>query len=190
MRMLMLGFVFMALAIGQASAQKINLGLEAGANFSNYIGSGAGSGVNTKLGFAGGGFLCLNLGNSFALQPEILYEQKGIQGSSNKTVELDYIEIPILLKLSLGAPGFNPGILLGPAFSLNTLANGIDGKPITDISTLDVGLVGGVQVDINKFFFSGRYELGLNDIIPNSYARFGASTQNGTLTFLVGYSFM
>ena len=184
---LMFGFVLAALAFGQASAQKFNLGVEAGANFSNFIGSAAPTGsLNaSKLGLVGGGFLSLNFGNSFAIRPEVLYEQKGnqITGTSTST-ELDYIEIPVLLKLSLGTPVFNPGIILGPSFAWNLVAKDASGANISNISTSDIGLVMGIQVDIDKFLISGRYELGFDNVAQN------VNVQNGVLTFLAGYSFM
>src|SRR5579885_3121816 len=132
-----LGLALLALAAGQASAQTFNLGLEAGANFSNFIGSDVTTDnvTDSRLGFVGGGFLSLNFGNSFAIRPEILYEQKGGKDTSNNTYQLDYVEIPVLLKLSLGTPGINPAILLGPSFSFNMVAqvaNSGSTSPITD----------------------------------------------------------
>ncbi|HTC22176.1 MAG TPA: porin family protein [bacterium] len=187
MKLLVLALMLASLTAVQASAQSFNLGLEAGANFSNFIGSAVTefSNVNdSKLGFVGGGFLSLNFGNSFAIRPEVLYEQKGnaISGTST-TTELDYIEVPVLLKVGLGSPVFNPSILLGPSFSWNLLAKDSLGNT-SNINNSDIGVVGGVEIDIDKFLVSGRYELGLEDIQKN------VNVQNGTITLLVGYSFM
>lgn len=186
---LFLGLALLALAAGQASAQTFNLGLEAGANFSNFIGSDVSqlgnNANNSKLGLVGGGFLCLNFGTSFGIRPEILYEQKGaaISGTST-TTELDYVEVPVLLKFALGTPGINPAILLGPSFDFNTVAKDVNGNTINGINSSDVGLMGGVELDIDKFLVSGRYELGLDNV------KSGTNLQNGTITLLVGYSFM
>lgn len=186
---LFLGLALLALAAGQASAQTFNLGLEAGANFSNFIGSDVTTDnvTGSRLGFVGGGFLSLNFGNSFAIRPEILYEQKGGKDTSNNTYQLDYVEIPVLLKFSLGTPGINPAILLGPSFSFNMVAqvaNSGNTSTITNSNGSDIGVIGGVEVDIDKFLVSGRYELGFNDVATSTHL------QNGTLTFLVGYAFM
>jgi hypothetical protein len=187
LKILAMALLLAGLTAHQASAQSFDLGLEAGANFSNFIGSGVTqiSSVNdSKLGFVGGGFLSLNFGNSFAIRPEVLYEQKGnaISGTST-TTELDYIEVPVLLKVGLGSPVFNPSILLGPSFSWNLLAQS-NGNNFSGINSSDVGLVGGVEIDIDKFLVSGRYELGLDNVKSNT------NIQNGTITLLVGYSFM
>ncbi|HVZ80156.1 MAG TPA: porin family protein [bacterium] len=178
----------LATLAGAASAQNFNIGLEAGANFANLVGSDlsmVSSANDSKLGFVGGGFLCLNFGQSFAVRPEILYEQKGnaISGTST-TTQLDYIEVPILAKLSLGTPVLNPALLLGPAFSWNMLAKDNGGNDIPNLNSSDIGLVGGVELDIDKFLVSARYELGLQNVSQN------VNVQNGTLTFLAGYSFM
>lgn len=186
-KILAMALLFLGFSVIRASAQTFDLGLEAGANFSDFIGSDVSNFSNandTKLGFVGGGFLALNFGNSFAIRPEVLYEQKGnaISGTST-TTELDYIEVPVLLKVGLGTPVFNPSILLGPSFSWNLLAQS-DGKNFSDINSSDIGLVGGVEVDLSKFLVSARYELGLENVEKN------VNIQNGTITLLVGYSFM
>lgn len=189
LKALMLSLALAALTAGQVAAQSFDLGVEAGANFSTLVGSDAttlnsGNALNSKLGFVGGGYLCLNFGTSFGIRPELLYEQKGaaISGTST-TTELDYIEIPVLLKFGLGTPVFNPSILLGPSFAWNTVAQG-GGVNIKGINSSDTGLVGGVELDFSKFLISGRYELGLDNVKSDS------NVQNGTFTFLIGYDFM
>lgn len=184
---LLVGLLLIGFGVSKASAQTFGLGLEAGANFSNFIGSDTSQFPNPttdRLGFVGGGFLSLNFGNVFAIRPEVLYEQKGTAFSGTSTsIEADYIEVPVLLKLSLGLPVINPSILLGPSFDWNTLVKG-DGANSSDINTSDIGLVGGLELDIDKFLISGRYELGLDDVSKNE------NIQSGTITLLVGYSFM
>lgn len=189
---LKIGLILAAFAVAAAPlrAQSLNtfhLGLEAGANFSSLLGkdlNSVGSVNADRLGFVGGGYLELNLGNSFAIRPEVLYEQKGaaISGSTT-TTELDYIEIPVLLKIGLGTPVLNPSILVGPSFDWNTLAKDGNGN-ISNVNSSDVGLVAGLQIDMSKFLISGRYELGLDNVANKT------NVQNGTLTFLVGYSFI
>jgi len=176
----------MGLGAAQTFAQSFNVGIEGGANLSTLLGSGAPTGTANaaKFGIVGGGFLCLNIGPNFGIRPEILYAEKGNQVSGTTvTTELDYLEVPVLVKLGLGTPGVNPCLLLGPSFNFNLLAKSASGT-ISGINSSDVGLVAGLEIDIDKFLVSGRYELGLNDVKPSS------NIQNGTLTFLVGYSFI
>ena len=167
-------------------ALPIHLGLEAGANFSDFLGDtgSVGNLNNQRLGFIGGGYLSLNLSPSFAIRPEVLYEQKGAQISGTSSyAELDYIEIPVLLKFGLGTPIINPNILLGASVGWNILAKDQSGN-ISNINQSDVALIGGLELDIDKFNVSGRYELGVENVAKNT------NVQNGTLTFLLGYSFI
>ena len=195
--------VFAWMTLSQANAQNFHLGLEAGANFSNFIGSSvtANNLTGSRLGLVGGAFLELAFGNSFAIRPEVLYAQKGGKDTSNNTLQLDYIEIPVLLKLSLGTPGVNPGILIGPSFSFNTVAQVVDAggtsTAISNVNTSDIGIIMGAEVDIDKFFVTGRYELGFNDIVNASGnggggggGGGGSKVQNGLLSFMIGFSFI
>ena len=206
---LLIGLLFAGLSLGQASAQNFNLGLEAGANFSNFVGGGVSAEnlTGSRLGLVGGGFLELNFSSSFAIRPEILYAQKGGKDTKDNTYQLDYVEVPVLLKLSLGTPGFNPGLLLGPVFSFNTVAQAVSSagasNPISNVNSSDIGLIIGAEVDIDKFFVTGRYELGFNDIVSEGGNGGGGGggggggngggnngVQNGLITLMLGYSFI
>jgi hypothetical protein len=153
------------------------------------------SGVtDSRLGLVGGGFLSLNFGNVFSIRPEILYAQKGAKDTSNDTYQLDYVEVPVLLKFSLGTPVVNPGILLGPTFNWNTVASvvtsGGNSSVIQNINSMDVGFMAGLEVDIDKFFVTGRYEVGFDDVVKATQGTSGNNIQNGVITTMVGYSFM
>jgi hypothetical protein len=187
MRLKFFMMVLVLLTGVQASAQSFDMGLEAGMNFSSFIGSGVSSNlggtVSSRLGFVGGGYLSLNFGPNFSIRPELLYEQKGAQISGTTTsYEADYIEVPVLLKIGLGIPVINPSILIGPSFDWNTLSS-LPGNAGA-VNNGDVGLVGGLEFDFSNFCINGRYELGLDNVTGNS------SIQNGTFTVLMGYSFI
>lgn len=154
------------------------LGVMGGINVASLNGSTPGAVFESRLGFVGGAFLNFHLGSSLAVQPEFLYSQKG--GKINgKDYQLEYMEVPVLLEVAFGKPGFVPGILLGPAFNTN-IAN----KGVVNVKKSDVGLIVGAQVVMSKFLFGGRYEIGLMDLSSDSDVR------SGTFTFLVGLSFL
>jgi hypothetical protein len=141
--------------------------------------------TDKRLGFIGGGYLSINLSPSFAIRPEVLYEQKGAAVTGTSTsAELDYIEVPVLLKIGLGTPIISPNILLGASVGWNTLAKAANGSTLSGINQSDVALIGGVELDIDKFNISGRYELGVENVTS------GSNVQNGTITLLAGYSFL
>jgi len=167
-----------SLAIAQESGtggSGVRLGVEGGINLANLNGANVNDEVGSRLGFVGGAFLGLPLGPTLSLQPEILYSQKG--GKYNGSpYQLDYWEVPILLDVTLVGP---LAILLGPSFSLTAANNGI-----SNLNDSDVGLVGGAQLTFDRFLVSGRYEIGLTNVTNNQ------SIQNGTFTFMVGFSFI
>jgi hypothetical protein len=149
------------------------LGVEAGFNLANLNGSDANDVFASRLGFVGGGFLSLPLGPSLAIQPELLYEQKGGKFNGNP-YQVDYLEVPVLLDINFIGP---LGVLAGPSFDVNVAHQNVD-----NINPTDVGLVLGAQLSLSNFLISGRYEFGLTDL--SSTQKF----QSGTFTFLAGLS--
>jgi hypothetical protein len=160
---------------GPVGGPSVRFGVEGGIYLANLNGPNVNDEVGSRLGFVGGAFLGLPLAASLALQPEILYSQKGGKYNGNP-YQLDYWEVPILLDVTLVGP---LAILLGPSFALNAANSGVD-----NINDSDIGLVAGAQLNIDRFLVSGRYEIGLTNVTNNQ------SVQNGTFGFLVGFSFI
>jgi hypothetical protein len=150
------------------------IGVEGGFNVANLNGP-VGDVFASRLGFVGGAFLNLPFTPSLALQPELLYEQKGGQVNGNP-YRLDYVEVPVLLDISFLGP---LGVLLGPAFAAN-----VDNQGVSNPNSTDVGLILGAQLNFGSILVSGRYEVGLTDVSTD------ANIQNGTFTFLAGLSFI
>ncbi len=151
------------------------IGVEAGFNLASLNGPNVNDVFASRLGFVGGGFLNLPFGPTLAFQPELLYEQKGGMVNGNP-YRLGYMEVPVLLDVSLIGP---LGIILGPAFAAN-----VDHVGVTNPNSSDVGLILGAQLNFARFLVSGRYELGLTDVTADQ------SVQNGTFTFMAGFSFI
>ena len=104
----LLFILFVFVSLSQAQMQ---IGPKAGLNISNISGNDAGS-PDSKTGFCGGLFFMYQFSNMFAVQPEAYYTMKGakekesIEGyTATATVSLDYIEVPILLKLVIPIQG-------------------------------------------------------------------------------------
>ena len=150
------------------------IGVEGGFNVASLNGP-VGDVYASRLGFVGGVFLNLPFGPTLAFQPELLFEQKGGQVNGNP-YRLDYMEVPVLLNVSFLGP---LGLLLGPAFAAN-----VGNEGVTNPNSTDVGLILGAQLDFLPILLSGRYEVGLTDVSTN------ANVQNGTFTFLAGFSFI
>ncbi len=116
--------VVLTVMINNSNAQNngVSFGLKAGGNYSNQYDSKGGNFTSTsKLGFAGGVFLSLPLGNVIAIQPEMLFSQKGfiakgsVLGSQyDLTRTTNYIDVPLMLAIK--PVGFVT-IVLGPQYS-------------------------------------------------------------------------
>lgn len=134
-----------------------------------------------KTGFVGGAFASFGLGSLFAVQPELLYSQRGFQAEElGETAKLNtnYIEIPVLLKLQLKLAMFRPAIYVGPMVSFETSCNldvlGVsadcddDEDGFVDRKTTDWAAVFGANFDFILgpviLLLDGRYQLGLTNL--------------------------
>lgn len=119
--------VALALATVSANAQMpIKFGFKGGVNIANVTGGDSG-GYESKSGIMGGLFASLSLGSGLSLQPELLYVQKGAKrtaedsaSSGTLTLQMNYIEIPVLIKYGFKSGGaVTPCLFAGPAFGFN-----------------------------------------------------------------------
>lgn len=153
-----------------AFSQKLNIGFKGGANINKLTGKSFSD--QFSYGYHLGGFFSVGLGNKFAIQPEVLFNQVNVDTSSNFStvyqfnkvdkVQLKYLSIPLLLNykpvkfLTLQAgPQF--GVLMNKSNTL--IENGRDAFKGGDFSML-----GGVQVNISHLKIYGRYAIGLNNL--------------------------
>jgi len=178
----------LALLIAAPLQAQTTLGVKGGINIANVDTNIADISdlADSKTGFVGGGFVTLGLGSLFALQPELLYSQKGFQADEfGETVKLNtnYIEIPVLLKAQFKLAMLRPAVYAGPVVSFET---GCD-VSVTDISVScdedegfvdrkknEWGAVFGANVDLIlgsiTLILDGRYQLGLTNLadVPDS----------------------
>ena len=124
-------------AVPSAQAQRVRLGLRAGANYSNLAGNLKNQDTyNNKIGFLGGVILNVPVTSDgfFSVQPELLYSQKGfenkptaysvlgIPGTTQKregSVNYNYLDVPVLLKVRASGLVFEAG----PQYSYLLSAN-------------------------------------------------------------------
>jgi len=98
------------------------IGFKGGLSIATIIKTDDNNFSSTPLyGFNGGGVILLPLGKVIALQPEILFSQKGYRATgSGLTGDFDYrrylnfLDIPLLLRIN---PSKNLGIVIGPQYS-------------------------------------------------------------------------
>lgn len=180
--------LFILLLFSSFTFSQMQFGVKAGLNIANIGGSDAdklvGRSLDSKTGFTGGVFFNYQFNNLFAIQPEAYYSMKGAtysEGGAKLTISLDYIEIPVLLKLLIPVQGSNikPSIFAGPAIGFNTTHkykvefNGqtqeedIQNTKSTDFSLAFGGGIG-FMIGKNELAFDVRYILGLTTIDDSS----------------------
>ncbi|MGH7524364.1 MAG: porin family protein [Gemmatimonadales bacterium] len=160
----------------QASAQFVSFGVVAGASLSTFTGDLATDAKN-NTGFLAGAFVRIGaLG--FAVQPGVFYVTKGAkfedvgQGVSDKT-KLDYIEIPVVIRLSLpmhlyAGAGLAIGFKLGCKVSLDTPnASDEDCASATDVTpgpkSTEYSGIAEAGFNFGKFSLGGRADIGISN---------------------------
>lgn len=157
-------------------AQHFELGAKAGANFSNFTGASNASDLKAKtyVGFHAGGFVSLFLGNSFAIQPEVLLSTQGAKiedAGTNTDYKLTYINIPVMLKFrSAGGFYLEAGPQIG--FKVNEK---VDGTSEDFAKSTDLSIAGGlgyhspIGLGIGARYTAGLSKLGdFNFSNPNA----------------------
>jgi hypothetical protein len=120
--------VLIALAPARVGAQEVTLGLKGGLNVANLSvddPGGSDSGFDSQADFLAGLFAQFGIGRVFALQPEVLYSQRGAKtrGDDSATkLNLNYVQIPLLLMARLGSreSPIYPILYAGPQIALET----------------------------------------------------------------------
>lgn len=155
--------------------------------------------------FTGGGFIRFDAG-MIGVQPELLYVTKGIRFTDEATddqadIRLDYIEVPILLHLQLGAGPIAPYVVAGPAFafeagcSLKISTEGAsievdcdDDEDELERKKFDVGAMFGAGFGFaagpGSIIVDGRYNLGLMNIVEDTP---DAELKHRAFYFTAGY---
>jgi hypothetical protein len=163
-----------ALLFSQAMMAQFHIGFKAGANITKV--NGISFKDQFKYGYHLGGFAEIGLGEKFAIQPEVLFNQysttvdsnykhiyQNVFNSGQSTVKLNYLSIPLLLNYKL--LGNFLTLQAGPQFSVlmdqnkNLLQNGGEA-----FKKGDFAMVGGAQLKLAAFRITGRYVVGLNNI--------------------------
>ncbi len=179
--------LILASLAGSAHAQqpRIVVGPMVGVAFSTFTGDDVGDvlDVGYRTGFVAGGFVSFNANTHLAIEPQLLYVQKGARFSAGDAwadYELDYIQLPFLVKgrYWFGPAGqpFTLNGFAGPAiafnvhcgFSSNDFSSPCspDGSDFLKAKTVDLSVLVGVGVEYFGFSFQARYDMSMT----NAYA--------------------
>jgi hypothetical protein len=179
-----------------AQAQSGHFGAIVGATFSTLRGI---DGLDSRTGLIGGLSNVSASGGLFALQSELLFVSKGAKGtnSTSQGLQLDYIEVPIMLRLQPKTEGsIHPHVYAGPylGFKIDCKVKGTSGDcddlPGVSTKTVDVGgtMGAGLDFDLGPIVLSGgaRYSFGVSSIADFEVQNVKQSAKNGVFALYAG----
>ena len=159
------------IALNAQAQNKFALGIKLGQNFSSV------NNVNVDRNAASfhvGATAKIGLGPSFGISPEVILSQTKLESNPTvsellgnnalkpETYHLNYLAIPILVQYR----AFKSLVLQAvPQYSI-LLDQKKYGKEAARLAfeTGEFAIVGGAKLDLNGFFFYGRYIIGMNNI--------------------------
>lgn len=150
--------------------------------------------IRHRTGFVAGGFVTFNASSHIAVEPQLLYIQKGATvvttsgGFTSATYSLDYIQVPVLLKGRYWFGDPNRGLtidpFIGPAIAFNVhcaiAVLGVTascGSLGVNASSVDISGIFGIGAEYAGFSFQGRYDLSFTDAYDTPTSP-GAPAQN------------
>jgi hypothetical protein len=173
----------------------------------------------SNMGFVGGLGLSFPItsDNFVAIQPELLYIQKGFKASNytnltNARVNYNYLEVPLLLKVNFGEEAFRAFVNAGPSFGYalggrqrgdnqdmrirfgnNTNTSDIMYFNPDNYNRLDIGLQfgvgGGIAAGPGDLTLEARYGIGLTDFNDISGAPDSQNkSKNRVIALMLGYA--
>lgn len=141
-----------------------------------------------RLGIGAGVAVRYHFGPSLAVQGEALFSQKGEQCGDDCTIQLDYIEIPVLARYAVPlSPLMTAGVYAGPSVGIpinSKVKEGDQSFDVNDVST-DFGINVGVDIGSGPFSVDGRFNFGLTDISSDELG----DAKNQHVQFTFGYWF-
>jgi hypothetical protein len=183
-----------------------SFGVKAGISFAQHVGTEERDADYTvsstwRRGFAGGAFLTFPVTSRFAVQQEVLYVQKGskqdigvsildIPTVLHVTYDMDYVEIPVLLKLAwmkweqgelFGTAGTVLAIKVKDRYRLEGLVtDGVESIPLSadsdmsEVDMFDFSLTYGFGLEFPMLgriaLLEYRFTMGMNTLYMPTYA--------------------
>lgn len=169
-------------------AQLPSIGIKGGLNLANTGGADAGD-PDYKAGLNIGAFVSVPAGTILSLQPEAFFSQKGSKDGDDK-INLNYLEVPVLLKLDPSLPGsfVRPVFFAGPSVGILLSAKDHGGNDFKEhMKSADFGLTIGGGVEMGKLSLDARYNLGLSGIIKEAGSAVD-DIKNRAITVMIGYT--
>jgi hypothetical protein len=202
---LFIGFAFLLSAASPAAAQ-LTFGVKGGLNVAKLsFDPDEGFTPENRMGLVVGMLVTQPLRSRFGLQVEALYSQKGAKDEFSEegidfkqTIQLDYIEIPVLANVAVTSTDtVRFSLNAGPTFGF--LVNDkevfeVDGEKdeddIEDVKSYDIGFAVGGAVQTRQLIFDARYTWGLTNLNDDPDPEEASQkVKNKAFTFTVGWLF-
>lgn len=160
------------------SARNSSFGIKGGANLSNFFVDEVHD-ENAKLGFNLGIYAKTGFSEYFAIQPELIYSQKGTRLEYSGTfipdgkvsINMHYVELPVLAVFNFSKFNIHAGPYISYLAGVTVKNKSDDGSvnfedeiDKDNFESIDYGLAGGIGLDGNGVGFGLRYNYGLKEI--------------------------
>jgi len=154
-------------------------------------------------GFNGGVFADIALSHRFSLQPEILFNRRGVKeegGGYEYSWIASYFDIPVLAKMNFAFLDdlLQASVYLGPQFSfgvsstMDSESEGPDDEGEGEVQPFDLGLAVGAEAGVRllpfDLFVDLRYVLGFLSVVDPDDA-YGQRPKNMTFSVLFGFGY-
>jgi len=187
-RLLLASMCALALLPAGVAAQSVGGGVKAGLSLGDVPKVGdliQAEGFDTSLrtGVAAGGFVTWRFEGGLAIQPEVLFTQKGVKAtfredsaSVDVEVRTDFIDVPVLVRYTFGQGGTRGYVFVGPSFDFKvnakTKASAMgfsDEEDIgEDVKDLELALVFGGGMQFGPVLVEARWSEGLTNLSKES----------------------
>jgi hypothetical protein len=181
-------------------SQTVGIGIEGGINLAN-ISVPTNAITNTRTGMIAGAFAEIGVSEIFSIKPGVRYVMKGFVSTFNgitATEKLSYIELPLLLKVSIPLNKVKPYFEAGPSigFQVSATEELSDGVNVQEqdagslIESTDFGLYFGSGLGFRvakttELYTGFGYSLGFSGIIKGA----NVSVKNNGFRMTAGVKF-
>jgi hypothetical protein len=163
----------------------VAFGLKIGTNYSNvYDSEGEDFEADGKFGLAAGAFLSIPIGKYLAVQPELLFSQKGFKGTGSMfggsydlTRTTNYIDVPLLVAIR---PTGSITLLAGPQFSFLLKEKNVFANSTTNFQQEEE--FDNDNIRKNTLCFTGGFDVNLDHTVIGLRAGWDLSNNNGNGT--------
>ena len=158
-------FSVLTLIISPSSAAAQGAGVKAGPTFAKF--SSDAFDFKTRTGIHAGLFVGGSRDNVLGFQTEFNWLRKNTETEAGQQIRIDYLQVPLLLRLNVGSSSANGVALfgvIGPAIELK-IADEVEGFTLDDgFEGADVSLAFGGGIEAARIIIEGRYAKGFRRI--------------------------